>query len=166
MSNKSEAEILLNVYKNVRSLTKYFIGNLGNIDIHRSFEFGGKKMNSAHWIVSHLAWSENMLILNCVGNTDAGIPWLKEYEFGSDPEKVTTKLEMTELLQTLDTIHENAEKIIANLSADDLDSDNFLGFSFGGSKSKRNVIIHAIRHEPMHSGQLTWLIKAGGGETF
>ncbi len=165
MQNKSEAEVLLNVYKNVRSLTKFFIGNLADIDVNRTFEINGIKMNSAHWIISHLAWSENMLILNCVGNTDAGIPWLNEYEFGSNPSEVKTRLEMAELLQTLDNIHVKATEIIGNLSAEDLESDNHLGYTFGGSKSKRNVIIHAIRHEPMHSGQLTWLIKANGGKT-
>ncbi len=165
MHNKSEAEILLNVYKNVRSLTKFFIGNLGNIDIHKSFELNGIGMNTAHWIVSHLAWSENMLILNSVGNTDAEISWLNEYEFGSNPSQVKTRPEMGALLQTLDSIHGKATEIIGNLSAEDLESDNHLGHAFGGSKSKRNVIIHAIRHEPMHSGQLTWLIKADGGKT-
>jgi uncharacterized damage-inducible protein DinB len=166
MQNKSEASVLLNVYENVRGLSKYFINNLGETDIHKVYELNGIKLNSIQWIIAHLAWTENMLILKAVGNDEMDMPWLEEYGFGSNPEEIKTKPDFTSLIATLDAIHERAVRILSGLTPEDLDSDNHLDFTFGGSKSKRNLIIHAIRHEPMHMGQLTWVLKLGGKKTF
>jgi uncharacterized damage-inducible protein DinB len=166
MQNKSEASVLLNVYENVRGLSKFFINNLGETDIHKVYELNGIKLNSIHWIIAHLAWTENMLILKAVGNDEMDMPWLEEYGFGSNPEEIKTKPDFTSLIATLDAIHERAVRILSGLTPEDLDSDNHLDFTFGGSKSKRNLIIHAIRHEPMHMGQLTWALKLGGKKTF
>lgn len=166
MQNKSEASVLLSVYENVRGLTKFFISNLGDTDINQVFEINGIKLNSIHWLITHLAWTENELILKAVGNDDINLPWLEEYGFGSVPAEIKTRPDLESVLETLDSIHERAVSIISGLSEEDLDSDNHLDFSFAGSKCKRNLIIHAIRHEPMHIGQLTWAMELSGNKTF
>ncbi len=166
MQNKSEASVLLSVYENVRGLTKFFISKLGDTDINQVFEINGIKLNSIHWLIAHLAWTENELILKAVGNDDINLPWLEEYGFGSVPAEIKTVPDFESLLKVLDSIHERAVKILSALSAEDLDSDNHLDFSFAGSKCKRNLIMHAIRHEPMHVGQLTWAMKLSGNKTF
>lgn len=166
MQNKSEASVLLSVYENVRGLTKFFIGKLGDTDINQVFEINGIKLNSIHWLITHLAWTENELILKAVGNDDINLRWLEEYGFGSVPAEIKTRPDLESVLETLDSIHERAVSIISGLSEEDLDSDNHLDFSFAGSKCKRNLIIHAIRHEPMHIGQLTWAMKLSGNKTF
>ncbi|MEZ4823207.1 MAG: DinB family protein [Ignavibacteria bacterium] len=69
---------------------------------------------------------------------------------------------MEEVLKTMDEVHEKALTVIKNQTDEQLDEDNLFGESFGGSKSKRTLIIHAIRHEPMHIGQLSWILKSNG----
>jgi hypothetical protein len=40
-----------------------------------------------------------------------------------------------------------------------MEAENVLGFGFGGIKTNRMMVIHAIRHEAMHTGHLSWLCK-------
>jgi uncharacterized damage-inducible protein DinB len=160
--SKSESQILANVYDSVRGLSKYFMSDLSKIDIDKRIETEGCSFNSAYWIIAHLVWTEHSLILNGIAGENMDIDWLENYSFGSDPDKIKFKPPFDEVLGKLDEVHSRAVEIIANLSDEQLEEDNLFGESFGASKSKRNLIIHAIRHEPMHIGQLSWILKAHG----
>lgn len=159
---KTESEILADVYEKVRSLSKMFIAGLKDIDIDKRLEIDNVKFNSAYWIVAHLVWTEHFLIIEGVGGEDMKIDWLNDYGFGTDPDKVISKPEYEEVLKKLDEVHHRAVEIIKGLSDEQMDEDNLIGANFGGSKAKRNVITHAIRHEPMHIGQISWILKSNG----
>ncbi|HMQ69233.1 MAG TPA: DinB family protein [Ignavibacteria bacterium] len=160
--NKSESEILADVYEKVRDLSKFYLSSLSDIDIDKRIEADGIKFNSAYWIAAHLVWTEHSLILNGVAGDDMNIDWLNDYAYGCDPDKIKNKPPIEEVLKTMDEVHEKAVSVIRNHTDEQLDEDNLFGESFSGSKSKRNLIIHAIRHEPMHIGQLSWILKYGG----
>jgi len=159
---KSESEILADVYEKVRGLSKMFISGLKDVDINKRLEIDNIKFNSAYWIVAHLVWTEHFLLIKGVGDVDLNIDWLDEYAYGTDPDSVKTKPPYEEILKKLDEVHAKAVEIIKGLSDEQLDEDNLIGANFGGSKSKRNVITHAIRHEPMHIGQISWILKSNG----
>ncbi|HMS63976.1 MAG TPA: DinB family protein [Ignavibacteria bacterium] len=159
---KTESEILADIYKKVRDLSKAFIGGLKDVDIDKRMEADGIKFNSAYWIVAHLVWTEHSLILEGIGGENMNIDWLEDYGFGSDPEKIKLKPPYEEVLKKFDEVHVKAVEIIKGLTDEQLEEDNNFGMSFGGSKSKRNLIIHAIRHEPMHIGQISWILKSNG----
>src|ERR1700674_3076741 len=102
MSKKSEAEILADAYEFSRGLTKYYFSKLDGIDKNQRLETNGVKFNSPHWIAAHLVWTEHFLFIEGLGapspfhNGETGgfdIPWLEQYGFGSDPEKITDKPE-------------------------------------------------------------------------
>ncbi len=160
--SRKESEILNEVLERVRSLSKLYIGGAKDIDIDKKIKSGNHTFNSARWILSHLIWTEHFLLIKGVGGEDMGIKWLDEYSYGSNPDEAKTKLSYEELVKLNDEIHDKASDIIKNLSDEQLDEDNFIGANFGGKKSKRAVILHAIRHEPMHIGQLSWILKAEG----
>ncbi len=159
---KTEPEILAEVYGKVRGLSKMFIGALKDIDVNQQLEFNNIKFNSAYWIVAHLVWTEHTLLVNGVGGEDMKIEWINEYGFGSDPDEIKTKPPFEEVIKKLDEVHIKAIEVIQGLTEEQLEEDNYMGASFGGSKCKRNLITHVIRHEPMHIGQLTWILKANG----
>ncbi len=159
---KTESEILADVYEKVRGLSKFFIGGLKDADIEKRLEIDNIKFNSAYWIVAHLVWTEHFLIIQGIGGEDMNIDWLNEYGFGSDPETVKSKPPFEDVLKNLDEVHSRAVEIIKGLSDEQLEEDNLIGANFGGSKAKRNVITHAIRHEPMHIGQISWILKSNG----
>ncbi|MEO8665802.1 MAG: DinB family protein [Ignavibacteria bacterium] len=159
---KSEAEILADVYSNMRGLSKRFISALTAEEIDKQIEIGDVKFNSAYWIIAHLVWTEHFLLVEGVGGENMNIGWLDEYSYGTNPDEVKTKPPYEELLKKLDETHSRALEIIRGLSDEQLEVENNIGANFGGSKSKRNVIMHAIRHEPMHIGQISWILKTKG----
>lgn len=160
--NKSEGEILADVYEKVRGLSKMFISGLKDVDIDKRMEIDNVKFNSARWILAHLVWTEHFLLIEGVGGGNMNIDWLNEYGFGSDPDKIKTQPSREEIMKKLDEVHDKAVRIIRGLSDEQLEEDNNINANFGGSKSKRNVITHAIRHEPMHIGQISWILKSNG----
>ena len=41
-----------------------------------------------------------------------------------------------------------------------MQAENNIEANFGGLTNKECVLMHAIRHEPMHIGQISWILKA------
>jgi uncharacterized damage-inducible protein DinB len=163
MTKKSEAQILADAYEFSRGLTKYYFSKLDGLDLNQNLEINGKKMNSPHWIAAHLVWTEHFLLIEGLGAPgEFNIPWLEQYGFGSDPEKITDKPEYDEILKKLEEVHEAAMKHLKSLTDEQLEEPNGINANFGGVNNKRNVIKHAIRHEPMHTGQISWILKANG----
>ncbi|RPI17772.1 MAG: DinB family protein [Ignavibacteriae bacterium] len=160
-----ESEVLANTFQSVRNLTKFYFSMFPEEKLHEEVCINGKTLNTAYWLAAHLVWTEHFLVLQGVGNTSMDIPWLKEFEIGSTPEKKDSWPSYSEVMETMDKIHEKAMKVIKELPDEELDKENFLGYTFGGVNSKRVMITHLIRHEPMHVGQLSWLLKLYGVET-
>lgn len=171
MSAKSECNSLADTFETVRALSKSFISKIDEKDIHESIVINGKEMNSPYWIVAHLAWAEAFLILATLGAEESPeeeekYDWLNEYGFGTKPAEVKTKPPLSEVIEAMDYIHERAMKHLRSLDDAFLDEKNKFNMTFGGKKDNRIAVHHAIRHEPMHIGQLTWFMKSKGMETF
>lgn len=159
---KSESVILAEVFDMERNLSKMYLNQLANIDVHENIEYRGTKFNSAYWIAGHLTWTEHSLIVKGIAGENMNIEWIEEFAIGNPPENISKKPSVEEILKTLDDVHSKSMEIIKNLTDENLEEDNLFGMSMGGSKSKRNIIKHLIRHEPMHIGQLSWILKLNG----
>jgi uncharacterized damage-inducible protein DinB len=159
-----ETEILADTFQIVRNLTKFYFSHFPEEKIHDELCVNGVKFNTAYWLAAHLVWTEHFLILQGVGNKSMDIPWINEFKIGSTPERKDSWPEYNEIKKTMDTVHEEAMKVIKELPDDELEKRNYLDYTFGGVNSKRMLITHVIRHEPMHVGQLSWLLKLHGVE--
>ncbi len=159
---RKESEVLAESFESVRNLTKFYLSKVKPEDIYSNLSINGIKFNSPFWIASHLAWSENFLLLIATGGKPFDISWLEEFGFGSKPEEIKSDIKYDEVMSTLDEIHKRAMEHILTLSDEKLEEKNLINANFGGKDSKKTVIIHAIRHEPMHAGQLSWILKAKG----
>lgn len=164
MTSKTQAQVLAEAFESVRNLTKFYLQNLNEEDVYKQLEIGGVKFNSAHDIIAHLVWSEHFLLVQGVGNKSITIPWLNEYGFGFDPNAIKQKPDYNEVLERLDEIHAEAMKILNNLPDEELEKPNHVNAAFGQKNTKAAIIKHCIRHEPMHVGQISWIIKACGGK--
>jgi uncharacterized damage-inducible protein DinB len=158
-SQITESKILADVFQSVRNLTNFYISQFKDLNVFERLEFKGRKFNSAYWIIGHLVWSEHSLIIEGLGGQPMKIPWLEKFQIGSKPENLYTSPSYEEILQTLEKVHSNAINLIQSLSDEELDQPNLIEATFGGKNTKRAVVIHAIRHEPMHTGQLSWILK-------
>ena|SRR5258707_1369043 len=162
MSTKTEAQILGDAYESMKNLSKMYISQFENLDLYMQYELSGTKVNNAHWIMAHLVWTEHFLIIEGIGDQKMEIPWLEEYAYGTNPEEAKTKMTFAELMKYMTDVHRKAMEIINAVSDDEIEKPNYIEAKFGGVNNKRNVIKHAIRHEPMHIGQLSWILKVNG----
>ena len=149
-----------------RNLTRFYVGKLKGEDMDRVFEINGYRTNSPYWILAHLCWAENMLLLQCMGHGGLDIPWLKDFRIGSSKgEKPANAPSLKEVLDALKEIHATALKHLSGMSDDDLNEESPITLPFGEDKSKRFVAMHAIRHEGTHLGQLSLIAKMYGKQT-
>jgi len=162
MNTKTEAQVLADAYESVRNLSKFYLSKINGFDIDKCIVSGDIKFNSAHWIAGHLVWTEHFLLIQGLGKESLDIPWLEQYGFGSNPDEIKIKPDFKDIMEKLDEVHELAVKNILELTDEEIDKENAINAAFGGVNSKRNLIKHAIRHEPMHIGQLSWILKANG----
>jgi len=167
MSANTECNILADTFESVRSLTKSFLSMVDEAQINDTPVFNGVELNSPYWITAHLAWAEGFLILNTLGGEQSDkYDWLNEYGFGTKPADIKIRPPYSEVIKALDDIHVAAMKKLRGTEDSFLNEKNKFGMSFDGKNDNRIAVQHAIRHEPMHIGQLTWFMKSKGMPTF
>jgi hypothetical protein len=159
MNNKTEAQIYTDTFEFVRGLSKFYFSRLGNIDVSERIKVAGKKFNSPYWIAAHLTWSEHFLLLIGLGAEPLNIPWLEKFKRGTVPPDDINLPKYEDVMRTMDEVHAKAMEKVKSLTQEQLDEPNNIDATFGGVNSKRAIIRHCIRHEPMHIGQLSWYLK-------
>lgn len=157
-----KVKTLIDTYEMARRLSMFYISKLEGLDLNKQYEVNGVKLNTAYWIVAHLAWTEHFLIIEGIGGQSLGIEWLNDFGFGSSPDDLKSNPSYEKVLKTLGEIHAKALDILNNLSDEELEEENNIEANFGGKTNKEVVLMHAIRHEPMHIGQLSWILKING----
>lgn len=161
MSNE-KTQTLIQTYQMARNLSNYYISKMDGINIHKIYEVNGVKMNSAYWILAHLVWTEHFLIIEGIGGESMGIEWLNDYGFGSVPDEIKNQPSIEEVRKRFEEVHSKAMEILDSMTDELMEAENNIEANFGGSKDKFHVLMHAIRHEPMHIGQLSWILKVNG----
>ncbi len=160
----SQAQLLAEVFEETRKLTRFYLSKIDPDWAEWRPVADGVPLNSAYWLVAHLAWAENALILQSLGGQGVDIPWLKHYALGCDGKLHDNRPSFSELLQELDRVHQQAMQQARALTDEQLDepaSDSEIQWR----GSKRKVFYHAIRHEGTHVGHFGWLCKIKGVET-
>lgn len=162
---KTETQTLVETIEMSRDLSNYFIKKLEDQDLYKVFEVEGKELNSALWIMAHLAVSQNWLLLVCTGGDRVKIPWARQFGLGSEIPGKEDYPPIEEIKSTMEQVHNTAISHISNLSDEDLSKPTTNGTAFGGEDSIRAIIKHCARHESSHAGQLGWLCKLFGVKT-
>jgi hypothetical protein len=153
-----QAFILADTLEKARGLSRWYISLLKNIDPYAQIDVNGIKLNSVAWVVAHLTWAENMLVLQGAGGQPVEIDYLKHYGFGSNGETHMEKPDMKMLLDNMKMVHEKAMVHIQSLTDEQIMAHSPVGQMFGDPTIKM-AIQHAIRHEGTHAGHLGWLCK-------
>ncbi len=162
MPDNIRIQTLLKNYEMVRNLTKFYLSKMQGLDYKKQYEIDGIKLNSAYWLIAHLVWTEHFLIIEGIGGESMGIEWLNDYAIGTSVDDINNGPAIDEVLAKLDEVHKRAIEILNSMSDEQLDAENNIEANFGGQKTKETVIMHAIRHEPMHIGQISWILKVNG----
>src|SRR5579859_5672763 len=160
--NNPDSILLAKTLHSARQLTKFYLSHTTGLDVQKRFKVEGFETNSIHWIVAHQAWGENFIILNGVKKEGLDIAWFNAFKIGNPHPEKTSFPNFEQTVKVFDDVHKKALDIINSLSPEELQQDNFTGLEFGGGKSNEALIRHAIRHEAMHAGHLSWLLRMHG----
>ncbi|MCX6639040.1 MAG: DinB family protein [bacterium] len=158
----TEPQILAAVLDSSRQLTHFYLDELKDVDKSRTFKIGDFQTNNVHWIVAHLAWSEDTLILRGVGNDGIAVPWFELFRLGVPSPPLNEYPPFNETFDVLKQVHQATISLLNSLPTEALDQPNNFGRKIMGQDSKRILIHHCIRHEGVHCGHLGWLARLHG----
>jgi len=163
---KTEQQILAQSMDMARHLTLSYYRLLRDKDIEKQFKCDGVKLNSAYWIMGHLAVSQNYLVLKMTGAEIIRFPWAKPFGMGGamPAEGSEERVDISEILSILNQVHDRCLTHIVALTTKQLDMAVETNLPIGREKTARGVLMHAIRHEASHAGHLSWLCKLHGVE--
>ena len=157
----SSAALLAHTMDKTREYTMMYLDKLNGQDLHRRFECQGIELNTAYWLVAHIAVTQNGLLLMATGGPFEKFSWAKHFGRGGAGLPPAECPPFEQVLETFHRIHKTAIAHVASLSDEALEGPNVTGLAIIGP-TVRDVIIHAIRHEGLHTGHLSWLCKLYG----
>lgn len=160
----TEAQVLAQVMDKTRRWTLFYFSKLKDQDLHRRFVCEGKELNSAFWLMAHMATTENGLLLAATGGPFEKFSWAKHFTIGAAGLPPAECPPFSEVWDTFNAVHAKAIAHVATLTEEQLDGPNTTKLSAIGPQV-RDVITHAIRHEGGHTGHLGWLCKLYGIST-
>ena len=162
----TELSTLREVIQRTRELANFYIHKSKQVDVKKRFEINGKKLNSIYWLIAHMAWAENNLIIRSTGGPNPELPWLKLFALGKPAnEGEENGPSFEEVLAGFEKVHRLSMEHLEKLDPALLGSPNKLDWEIMGSKTMRAVLVHHIRHEGMHIGHLSWNATLHGVET-
>jgi hypothetical protein len=164
MNATTEAQVLAHTMDRVRQYTRLYLSPLKDQDPHRAFTCEGTPLNTVFWLVAHLATSENGLLLHATGGPFEKFSWAKHFTVGSQGLPRAQCPPYEEVWATFKAVHERAMQHLPTLTAEQLALPNRTGLAAIGSTT-RDVVTHAIRHEALHAGHISWLCKLYGVRT-
>jgi hypothetical protein len=153
----TEAKLLADTFQKVRDLTRWYLSSLKGADPYVRHELDGVKLNSLAWLAGHIVWAENFLVFKGTGGEGVDIPWIDHYKISSDGTLHEKEPNMKEIIDCMKLVHEKATAHLLTVTDEQMDAANPFGFGFGGITTQRIMVQHAIRHEAMHTGHLSWL---------
>lgn len=158
------AAVLAHTMDKTREYTMFHLNKLLDQDLQHRFVCEGKPLNSAYWLIAHITVTQNGLLLMATGGPFEKFSWAKHFGRGGAGLPPAECPPFPEVLDTFQRIHQKALEHVTTLSDEALAGPNVTGITVIGP-TVQDVIIHAIRHEGLHTGHLSWLCKLYGVPT-
>jgi len=158
----SESQILANMLDFTRQMTLFYLKQAGDVDKAKTFTIGDFTTNSIQWITAHLTWAEVHLIWQAVRNQNFDKPWFQLFALGKHAPAVSELPPYKEIFSTFNQVHKHAVEIVKSLPDSALDEQNHIDLKLAAGGAKRTVIMHCIRHENAHTGQIGLLLRMHG----
>ena len=160
---RTEAQVLADTMDKTRQLIRYYISGLKVADPYQPTEFGGLTFNSIYWLTAHLIWAEDNLIVRSSTGSSIAPEWIQHYHLGADGSLHEGHGDFKALLDIMKQVHEQSMTHLRSITDEQLAEESKLGLGFGdGDMSVRMMVMHAIRHEGTHIGNLAYLCKMKG----
>lgn len=157
-----KSQVIAEMLDQSRKFNRFYISKLSLEHIHDRYELNGVQMNSAYWIVGHLAWGEAGILQESCNGPKLFRPWMKHFSIGQQPSQ-EAPIPFGDLLGELDEVHQLSLEYIRSLSDEDLEQPAFVAPARWDTVV-RKALYHGIRHESFHTGQLSWIAKVQGAQ--
>ena len=144
---------------------RYYFRQLKGQDLHRRFELNGMALNTAYWLYAHMTSSENWLVLRGAGGELVKLPWAKLFNVGATPPKPEDLPPIEEILAASKEVHAKVVAHVLGMSDADLELPHNAMVNIPAITTRRDIILHCIRHGSGHAGQLGILCKLYGLKT-
>lgn len=158
-----QMKTIAEAWNSARDLTKWYLVQIPEDRVTERIEANGQTFNSAYWMANHVAFTQYWLVVRPFSGKDPEWEEIgKTYRFGN-PGDVDTSMPYRDVYRRMKGMHQRTLTLIESLPDSILDEPtklNFLDF-----KTNRDIFYHAIRHEGVHAGQLSWLSKLMGVKT-
>lgn len=161
----TEPQLLALMVERAREYARLYLRHLKDSDPHHEFSVDGRTLNTQYWTVAHLTVTQNWLLLRATGGPFEKFSWAKFFNLGSTPPARELCPPYEEVWAMFHAIHEKAVPHVAGLTEEALVQPHAALMKLGGQDMVRDVILHHIRHESFHTGQLAWLCKLQGIKT-
>ena len=161
----SEQELLAEMLDKSRDLTKYYLSLLKSVNPIEKHIVNNHSLNSIYWIVAHLIWAEDELINQCTGHESVLPAFIERYHLGATSDLHEENPDFKALLALMNEVHEKCKQTILNMSTETFYAPNPKGEKFGQDDSNKMLIMHAIRHESVHTGNLALIAKINNIKT-
>ena len=147
---------------NQRALTRWYLKKIDKNLVHERMEVNGRLLNSPYWIAGHLVWADQFLCSDPLGLERIESPWIQKFKYSGDGE-INNGPDYDEVYNTLKTSVELVQNQIGRLTDKQLAAPYAL--SELGFKNTKYGLYHLIRHEGVHSGQLSWFYAINGDKS-
>jgi len=161
----TKAEQIALILDKTRETTLGYFTMLKDAHVHRRMNAEGTSINSPFWTLAHLAVSENFLCLHAIGGPRIKLAWARDFGLGSVPLPPEKCPPVEEIIDRAAEVHKTACDFISGLTDAELSAPTKTGTTFGGEDRVDSLIIHAIRHEGIHSGHLGLMVRVWVGPT-
>lgn len=156
---RNQVLLLVEIIESTRNITKYYLKNLASIDPTSDLKVGDTTLHSVNWTVCHLAWAQNSLLLESMGNNAFRQDWFSKVSIGSEFALSSVLPAYEANIEVLNLIHAASIEAISKLVDNDLLNKSKIQLPFSKESTIKDSILHYIRHEGMHAGHLSWLAK-------
>jgi hypothetical protein len=160
-----KTEVLVEAIEEVRNLTLFYLSKLGGKEYFKEFEVEGTKLNSVAWIVAHLAWAEEFLVLRAITGEGAGLKWTDDFRIGAPRPHRDVYPSFNDILNGFQEVHLKAMDVLTRMEDETLEQTNKINLKFQKGDTIKVCLLHHLRHEASHAGHLSWLCKMHGIET-
>ena len=158
------AQTIAEMLDQCRKFNRYYISLLDYARLHESYTFDNLQMNTAYFIVGHLAWTEWGIITQSLDGPEFPAPAIEKFHIGSQKGSHPVDLPFADLVAEMDRIHQYALNYIQGLSEEQLEEKVYVAPARWNTV-RRKALYHMIRHESFHTGQLAWIAKVHGART-
>ncbi len=160
----TQAQTLVESIKYTRNMTLGYWKLLKEKDIYKEFEINGTKLNSAYWIMGHLAVTQNYMLLRSTGAEHVKITWARAFGLGGSMPEEKDRPSVEEIFAIIKEVDERSFAHAASLTDEQLLLPNTGSMKFGDGSYKA-MLLHTAWHEGNHCGHLGWLCKLHGIKT-